>query len=113
METTRDPVPGKVLQGWPDILEPVFHPDYGNKASILWPWPGGPWKRLHEYFTGPYLGKMFLVVADAYSRFLEIVPMTYATSTNTITALRRIFSYFDLPYHFVTDNGTQFTTEEF
>ena len=56
---------------------------------------------------------MFLVVVDAYSKFFEIVPMTHATSTNTITALRHIFSYFGLPEHLVTDNGTQFTSDEF
>ena len=39
--------------------------------------------------------------------------MTHATSTNTITALRHIFSYFGLPEHLVTDNGTQFTSDEF
>ena len=39
--------------------------------------------------------------------------MTHATSTNTITALRHIFSYFGLPEHMVTDNGTQSTSDEF
>ena len=39
--------------------------------------------------------------------------MTHATSTNTITALRHIFSYFCLPEHLVTDNVTQFTSDEF
>ena len=39
--------------------------------------------------------------------------MTHATSTNSITALRHIFSYFGLPEHLVTDNGTQFTSDEF
>ena len=84
-----------------------------SAPTASWSWPGGPWKRLHVDFAGPYLGKMFLVVVDAYSKFLEIVPMTHATSTNTITALRHIFSYFGLPEHLVTDNGTQFTSDEF
>ena len=35
--------------------------------------------------------------------FGDIVPMTYATSNNTITALRNFFSYFGLPEHLVTD----------
>ena len=39
--------------------------------------------------------------------------MTHATSTNTFTALRHIFSYFGLAEHLVTDNGTQFTSDEF
>ena len=84
-----------------------------STPTASWSWPGGPWKRLHVDFAGPYLGKMFLVVVNAYSTFLEIVPMTHATSTNTITALRHIFSYFGLPEHLVTDNGTQFTSDEF
>ena len=46
-------------------------------------------------------------------KFLKIVPMTHATSTNIITALRHIFSYFGLPEQLVTDNGTQFTSDEF
>ncbi|CAB4003252.1 Transposon Ty3-G Gag-Pol poly [Paramuricea clavata] len=56
---------------------------------------------------------MFLVVVDAYSKYLEIVPMSNATSTTTITALRHIFSNFGLPEHIVSDNGSQFTSEEF
>ena len=73
----------------------------------------GTMEQLHVYFPGLYLGKIFLVVVDAISRFLEIVPMTHATSTTTITALRHFFSYFCLPEHLVTDKGTQFTSDEF
>ena len=39
--------------------------------------------------------------------------MGQATTTNTIAALRRVFSYFGLPEHLVTDNGSQFTSAEF
>ena len=56
---------------------------------------------------------MFLVVVDAYSKYLEIVPLSHATSTNTIAAVRHIFSNFGLPEHIVTDNGSQFTSDEF
>ncbi|XP_015780595.1 PREDICTED: uncharacterized protein K02A2.6-like [Acropora digitifera] len=86
-------------------------PPAPNPAS--WSWPGGPWKRLHLDFAGPYLSKMFLVIVDGYSKFVEVVPMGQATTTNTIAALRRVFSYFGLPEHLVTDNGSQFTSAEF
>ena len=86
-------------------------PPAPNPAS--WSWPGGPWKRLHLDFAGPYLSKMYLVIVDAYSKFIEVVPMGQATTTNTIAALRRVFSYFGLPEHLVTDNGSQFTSAEF
>ena len=38
-------------------------PPAPNPAS--WSWPGGPWKRLHLDFAGPYLSKMYLVIVDA------------------------------------------------
>ena len=56
---------------------------------------------------------MYLVIVDAYSKFVEVVPMGQATTTNTIAALRCVFSYFGLPEHLVTDNGSQFTSVEF
>ena len=91
--------------------EEAKSPNASQQAS--WSWPGGPWKRIHIDYAGPFLGKMFLVVVDAYSKYLEIVPMSNATSTTTITALRHIFSNFGLPEHIVSDNGSQFTSEEF
>lgn len=91
--------------------EAAKSPPSSQQAS--WSWPGGPWKRIHLDFAGPYLGKMFLVLVDAYSKYLEIVPMSHATSASTIAALRHIFSSFGLPEHIVTDNGSQFTSEEF
>lgn len=84
-----------------------------SSKPAAWSWPGGPWKRLHLDFAGPYLGKMFLVIVDAYSKFIDIVPMSSATSATTIAALRHTFSYFGLPEHLVTDNGSQFTSAEF
>jgi transposase InsO family protein len=91
--------------------ETAKSPATAQQAS--WSWPGGPWKRIHLDFAGPYLGKMFLVVVDAYSKYLEVVPMSHATSSTTVAALRHIFSNFGLPEHIVTDNGSQFTSEEF
>jgi transposase InsO family protein len=78
-----------------------------------WSWPMGSWKRLHLDFAGPFMGKMFLVVVDAYSKYLDITPMKEATTENTIQALRKLFSYFGLPEHIVTDNGSQYTSAEF
>jgi transposase InsO family protein len=84
-----------------------------DTRQACWSWPTGPWKRLHLDFAGPFEGKMFLVVIDAYSKYLDVIPMTTANSSNTIAALRHLFSHFGLPDHVVTDNGTQFTSIEF
>ncbi|XP_065189626.1 uncharacterized protein K02A2.6-like [Sycon ciliatum] len=81
--------------------------------SGTWSWPNGPWKRVHIDFAGPFMGKMFLVVVDAYTKYLDVIAMSNATSATTIAALRHVFSVFGLPEHLVSDNGTQFTSEEF
>jgi transposase InsO family protein len=64
-------------------------------------------------YTGPFLNKMFLVVVDAYSKWLEGVIVPSATSLNIIQALRSMFATHGLPESLVSDNGTAFTSSEF
>ena len=78
-----------------------------------WEWPDKPWRRLHIDFAGPYLNKMFLVVVDAHSKWPEVIPMHTATSATTIQALRNMFAKFGLPDQIVSDNGSQFCSDEF
>lgn len=78
-----------------------------------WEWPGSPWERLHVDYAGPFLGKMFLILVDSHSKWLEIYPVTHATSQITIMKMRQCFSTHGLPKMIVTDNGTCFTSEEF
>ena len=78
-----------------------------------WSWPAGPWNRLHLDFAGPFMGRMFLVVVDSYSKFLDVIPMATANSDNVMSALRMNFCLFGLPQHIVTDNGSQFTSSVF
>ena len=78
-----------------------------------WEFPAAPWERLHADFAGPFLGQMFLLVVDAYSKWLEVVPISSATTNTTIERLRTIFATHGLPRVLVTDNGAQFTSSEF
>ena len=83
------------------------------KAPLYpWAWPTSPWERVHIDFAGPLLGKMFLIVVDAHSKWPEIAIMT-TTTTKTITALREIFSRNGIPRQIVSDNGPQFMSGEF
>ena len=52
-------------------------------------------------------------MVDAYSKYLDVIPMAHATSATTISALHHLFSVFGLPEHLVTDNDSQFTSAEF
>ena len=63
-----------------------------------WEWPGLPWSRIHTDYAGPYKGEMFLVVVDAYSKWLEVHHMKSITSTATIEKLR------DVSYTWPTSN---------
>ena len=78
-----------------------------------WEWPGLPWSRLHIDYAGPYKGEMFLVVVDAYSKWLDVHCMKSTTSTATIEKLREIFATHGLPATLVSDNGSNFSSSEF
>ena len=78
-----------------------------------WNFPASPWERLHADFAGPFLGQMYLIVVDAFSKWLEVVPLSSATSLNTVDSLRNIFATHGLPKMLVSDNGPQFTSSEF
>ena len=56
---------------------------------------------------------MFLVIVDAYCKFVDVVPISHATTANTIAALRYVSSYFGLLEHLVRAYGTQLTSAEF
>uniref|UniRef100_A0A5S6Q373 RNA-directed DNA polymerase n=1 Tax=Trichuris muris TaxID=70415 RepID=A0A5S6Q373_TRIMR len=84
------------------------------RASIHpWEVPRNPWSRLHVDFAGPFQGERFLVVVDAYSKWLEVKRMTSTTAANTIKVLRELFATHGLPDSIVSDNGPQFTSDEF
>ena len=78
-----------------------------------WIWPTTPWQRIHVDFAGPFLGKTFFIVIDAHSKWPEVIEMSSTTSTQTIEALRKLFASYGFPEQLVSDNGPQFTSEEF
>ena len=84
-------------------------------VSVLhpWTWPDQPWKRIHVDFAGPFQGSMFLVVVDSHSKWLEVIPMTSATTGKTLEVLGVLFAAHGLPEQLVSDNGPQFSSAEF
>ena len=71
-----------------------------------WEWPEHPWSRIHVDYAGPFLGKWFLLMVDAHSKWIEVGIVSSATSTSTIEKLRAIFATHGLPEVIVSDNGT-------
>ena len=78
-----------------------------------WHWPEQPWSRIHVDYAGPFLGKTFLIIIDAHSKWLDVHMTNSSSSLATIEKLRSSFATFGIPKVIVTDNGTSFTSKEF
>ena len=69
--------------------------------------------RIHIDFAGPLQKQWILVIVDSYSKFVEAACFSSITAAATCRYLRRFFSRYGPPEVLVSDNGTQFTSEEF
>ena len=86
---------GRMFVWWPGfdrkVEEIVCHGDICQRscaslpAALLhpWTWPSRPWSRIHIDYAGPYLGHRFLLVIDAHSKWMEVIPMNSTTTTAT------------------------------
>ena len=107
---------------WPKINEDIekfvklckpcqrFQNKMPENPLIPWNVPDEPWERLHLDFTGPFKGKQWLIIIDAYSRWLEVIPVPSANSDYVIKCLRKLFATFGVCKQAVTDNGSPFTS---
>ena len=90
------------FQNKPD--KPSIHP---------WMMPGKPWSRLHLDHAINFLGRNWLVLVDAYSKYPCIHPTTSTFSKSTTAILEQEFAHFGYPHTLVTDNATTFMSQEF
>ena len=76
-------------------------------------WPACPLQHIRVGLAGPFLGTMFLIVVHAHSKWPEVILMTTTSAARTIEELRKLFPTHGLPEQLVSDDGTQFTADEF
>ena len=76
------------------------------------PVPKRPWERIAtDLFS--YKGKDFLITVDYYSNFWEIDQLASTSAPTVITKLKNHFARYGCPDTVVSDNGPQFTSQEF
>lgn len=85
------------------------------EKSALIPWQPADhaWSRVHIDYAGPIHGFYFLIIIDSFSKWLEVFKSKTITSKYTIDKLRETFARYGLPDKLVSDNGRQFTSDEF
>lgn len=85
-----------------------------SKCNLhVWEYPKKVWERLHMDFLGPINNKLYLVVVDAHSKWVEVEEVSSTSAKQTISKLRPLFARFGIPQQIVTDNGPPFTSVEF
>ena len=75
--------------------------------------PKMPWSRLHLDHAINFLGKDWLVITDAYSKYPCIHPTSSTSPKAALDLLEEDFAHFGFPHTLVTDNAPTFTSEEF
>ena len=79
---------------------------------LSWPSVDKPWSRLHIDYCGPIENNYFLIIIDAYSKFIDVYPCKSITSEGTINCLKRCFANFGIPDTVVSDNASCFMSQE-
>ena len=85
------------------------------RSAPLHPWeyPRGPYDRVHIDYCGPIDGHMFLIIVDAYSKWVDVYPTKVSTTAVTIERLRASFATWGLPRVLCSDNASSFTCPAF
>lgn len=84
-----------------------------SKTKHHWEAASAPFERIHIDFAGPFMGHMFFVLVDAYTKWPEVHIVKDMSVQNTINKCREIFTTFGLPKTLVSDNGRTVISTEF
>ena len=76
------------------------------------PLPNYPWQRVAADLFH-LKGEEYIVVVDYFSRFPEVKKLKATTSQSIINVLKTMFSRYGIPEELRSDNGPQFSSQEF
>ncbi|XP_039288369.1 uncharacterized protein K02A2.6-like [Nilaparvata lugens] len=99
-----------ITQACPACIRYSKSPD---RVIHKWLPPDAPWQRIHVDHAGPFFNKYFLILVDAYSKWIEVFFVPNLSSTSNIPFFRETFARFGMPSVLVSDNHSCFTSAEF
>jgi transposase InsO family protein len=89
-----------------------FQPTQRHEPLRPTPLPNRPWEKLAADLC-EIDKKVYLVTVDYYSRWIDIKFLTSTSSRSVIGKFKELFSNHGIPDALQTDNGPQFSSEEF
>ena len=87
-------------------------PNQRKEPLMPTPLPDRPWQSVGADICA-LEGRHFLIVVDYYSRYIDIAHLSSMTSSQVIGKLKNIFARWGIPEEVVSDNGTQFSSDEY
>ena len=90
----------------------IHRPSQNREPLITTPLPDLPWQKLAADLC-EIKGRHYLIVVDYFSRWLEILDLPKTNSDTVIQKLKSVFTRFGIPEEVMTDNGPQFSAEQF
>ena len=82
-----------------------------NAYLSSWPETTKPMERIH-IDVGNWQNNNFLLVVDAFSHWIDVQPLQNTTSNMIIEKLRNVFKCMGLPHSIVSDNCSNFVSDE-
>ena len=73
--------------------------------------PSYPWQKVAAIFT--LKGQEYLVIVDYFSRYSEVQKLKSTTTQGIVNVLKAAFARHGIPETFRSDNGPQFSSQEF
>ncbi|XP_036347078.1 uncharacterized protein K02A2.6-like, partial [Rhagoletis pomonella] len=89
-----------------------YQPSKPREPLIIKPVPDLPWEIVAvDLFN--FQGDTYLLIVDSYSGFFDLAIAHQTTTTNIINILKPWFSTHGIPSVLESDNGPQFSSQEF
>ena len=87
--------------------------DPPKQLNHPWMLPERPWSRVHINHAINFMGRNWLLLTDAFSKYPCIHPRASLSTKATIDILEKEFAHFGYPHTVVSDNAATFKSDEF